>query len=175
MFEAAEVGRKLSKAITRRRSRAARGTAGRAAAAARGAGLPVIVLFAGVDGAGKGETVNLLNEWMDPRWIVTRGYTDRPTRSASARYWRYWRDLPPQGPHRHISERLVFAPDSSIASHGASSRAEFDALLDEIAAFERALTDDGALILKFWMHLEQGGAEEAAEEAREGSADSAGA
>ena len=35
---------------------------------------PVIVVFAGVDGAGKGETVNLLNAWMDPRWIVTRAY-----------------------------------------------------------------------------------------------------
>jgi polyphosphate:AMP phosphotransferase len=30
---------------------------------------------------------------------------------------------------------------------------EFDAALDEIAAFERALTDDGAVVLKFWMHL----------------------
>ena len=27
----------------------------------------VIVLIGGMDGAGKGETVNLLNEWMDPR------------------------------------------------------------------------------------------------------------
>lgn len=35
---------------------------------------PVIVVFAGVDGAGKVQTVNLLNEWMDPRWIVTRAY-----------------------------------------------------------------------------------------------------
>ena len=32
----------------------------------------VIVLFGGVDGAGKSESVNLLNEWMDPRWLVTR-------------------------------------------------------------------------------------------------------
>ena len=26
-----------------------------------------LIVIAGVDGAGKGETVNLLNEWMDPR------------------------------------------------------------------------------------------------------------
>ena len=39
----------------------------------------------GVDGAGKGETVNLLNEWMDPRHIRTEAFgaiapaeTDRP-------------------------------------------------------------------------------------------------
>ena len=36
----------------------------------KAASFPVIVLFAGVDTAGKGETVNLLNEWMDPRWII---------------------------------------------------------------------------------------------------------
>ena len=35
---------------------------------------PVVIVFAGVDGAGKGETVNLLNTWMDPRWIETRAY-----------------------------------------------------------------------------------------------------
>ena len=45
----------------------------------------MIVLFAGVDGAGKSESVNLLNEWMDPRWIVTRAYGPPPMRSASGR------------------------------------------------------------------------------------------
>ena len=30
---------------------------------------PVILLSSGADGAGKGEIVNLLNEWMDPRHV----------------------------------------------------------------------------------------------------------
>ena len=30
---------------------------------------PVIILINGIEGAGKGETVKLLNEWMDPRLI----------------------------------------------------------------------------------------------------------
>jgi polyphosphate:AMP phosphotransferase len=34
-------------------------------------------------------------------------------------------------------------------------RAEFGAALDDAVDFERALTDDGALILKFWMHLDK--------------------
>ena len=37
------------------------------------ASFPVVIVIAGVDGAGKGETVNLLNEWMDPRHIQTHG------------------------------------------------------------------------------------------------------
>jgi len=56
------------------------------------------VLFAGVGGAGKGETAILLNEWMDPRGIVTRAY-EAPSQEEAERpeFWRYWRDLPPKG------------------------------------------------------------------------------
>src|SRR4051812_50630 len=59
---------------------------------------PVLILIAGVEGAGKGETVNLLNEWMDPRHIVTHAF---PAPSDKERerppLWRYWRALPPRG------------------------------------------------------------------------------
>ena len=61
----------------------------------READFPVIVVFAGVDGAGKSETVNKLHEWMDSRWLVARAFgelsdeeRDRPE------YWRFWRELP---------------------------------------------------------------------------------
>ncbi len=59
---------------------------------------PILIDFAGVDGAGKGTTVNMLNMWMDPRWIRTIGYVE-PSEEARARprFWRYWRDLPPKG------------------------------------------------------------------------------
>ena len=59
---------------------------------------PVILVFAGVDGAGKAQTINLLNEWMDPRWLVTRAYS-KPSDEERERpeYWRFWRDLPPKG------------------------------------------------------------------------------
>jgi polyphosphate kinase 2 (PPK2 family) len=59
---------------------------------------PVLVDFAGVRGAGKGTSVNMLNKWMDARWIVTHAYDtpsdeehDRPT------FWRFWRFMPPKG------------------------------------------------------------------------------
>ena len=57
-----------------------------------------IIVFAGVDGAGKSETVNILNAWMDPRWIVTTAFGD-PSDEESERppFWRYWRALPPRG------------------------------------------------------------------------------
>src|SRR5262245_6758156 len=59
---------------------------------------PVIILVNGVDGAGKGETVNLLNEWLDPRHVRTRAFGD-PTESERMRpkMWRFWQALPPKG------------------------------------------------------------------------------
>ncbi len=61
-------------------------------------GFPVVILLAGVEGAGKGETVNLLNEWMDPRHIHTHAFADlNDEERARPLMWRYWRALPPKG------------------------------------------------------------------------------
>ena len=98
MFRTAELGRKVSKAEYQKRQRALRPALLEAQNALRHADFPVIVLFGGVDGAGKGDAVNALNAWMDPRWLVTRAF-DRPTQEEEERpeYWRFWRDLPPRG------------------------------------------------------------------------------
>jgi polyphosphate kinase 2 (PPK2 family) len=153
MFEVAEVGRKLEKDQYKTQVPVLRAELLDAQQQLLQAPFPVIVLFAGVDAAGKSETASLLNEWMDPHWIVTRGYMDPSEEELERpRLWRYWRDLPPKG-------RLALflsAWYSSPIRHRVARRidnADFDAHLDEIAAFERALTGDGAVILKFWMHL----------------------
>ncbi|WP_404384424.1 polyphosphate:AMP phosphotransferase [Caenispirillum salinarum] len=119
----------------------------------RSAGFPVIVIFAGVDGAGKSETINLLNEWMDPRWIVTRAY-GQPSDEERERphFWRYWRDLPPRGRIGLFLSPWYSQPLLERA-YGQIDDARFDERLSRIAAFEKELADDGALILKFWMHL----------------------
>ena len=153
MFEAAEVGRKLSKSDYKAQVPRLRSELLDAQQQLRKAPFPVIVLFAGVDTAGKGETVNLLNEWMDPRWIVTRGYTDPSGEERERpRLWRYWRDLPPRGRLALFLSAWYSSPIRHRVARRIST-AEFDVLLDEVAAFERALTDDGAVIVKFWMHL----------------------
>src|SRR5262245_41409353 len=98
MFEAAELGRSIPKETFRTRTPGLRTELLEVQRQLTGAKFAGIVMFAGGDGAGKVETVNLLNEWMDPRWIVTRAYTT-PSEEESERpeYWRYWRDLPPKG------------------------------------------------------------------------------
>jgi polyphosphate kinase 2 (PPK2 family) len=153
MFEAAEVGRRLSKEEYKSQALRLRSELLDAQQELRRqASFPVIVLFAGVDTAGKGETVNLLNEWMDPRWIVTRGYMDPSGDELERpRLWRYWRDLPPRGRIALFLSAWYSSPIRHRVA-GRISKAEFDALLEQVTAFERTLADDGAVILKFWMH-----------------------
>ena len=75
MFEAAELGRTVSKEDYKAREPILRAELLAAQTALREANaFPVIIVFGGVDGAGKGETVNLLNAWMDPRWTITRAF-----------------------------------------------------------------------------------------------------
>ncbi|MBF0306731.1 MAG: polyphosphate kinase [Alphaproteobacteria bacterium] len=153
MFRTAELGQKVSKEDFDAVAQTLRTEMLEVQQSLRGADSPVIVVFAGVDGAGKSESVNLINEWMDPRWIVTRAY-DAPTDEERERpdYWRYWRDLPPKG---MIGLFLSCWYSRPILDHveGATTPAEFDEHLDRVRAFEKMLADDGALIIKFWMHL----------------------
>ncbi len=153
MFEAAELGRKLSKEQFDAMAPALRLELLELQQRLRGADFPVIVLFAGVDGAGKNETVNLLNEWMDPRWIVTRAYGP-PSDEERERpeYWRYWRDLPPKGKVGLFLSSWYHGPLIDRVN-GESSQEALDEQLERIVAFEKTLADEGALILKFWMHL----------------------
>ncbi len=152
MFEAVELGHKVSKATFKARVPHLREALLKVQGRLRKAGFPVIVVFGGVDGAGKGETANLLSEWMDPRWIVTRAY-DEPTDDERERpdFWRFWRDLPPEG-HIGVFLSAWYSQPLLRRVHGGST-AEFEGQIDELLDFERMLAADGALIIKFWMHL----------------------
>ncbi|MEH3021825.1 MAG: polyphosphate:AMP phosphotransferase [Pseudomonas oryzihabitans] len=114
---------------------------------------PVILLINGIEGAGKGETVKLLNEWMDPRLIHVETFL-QPTAEERQHppAWRYWQRLPGKG---RIG--VFFGNWYSQMLHGRVnkelSRIELDAAIDQAERFERMLADEGALILKFWFHL----------------------
>jgi len=150
-----ERAREISKAAFEERATPLRVALVEAQRALAKADFPVIVLFAGVDGGGKGETVNLLTEWLDPRRIETHAY-DRLTEEERQRpeFWRYWRDLPARGRLGLFLSAWYSRPLVDRA-YGQIGKDALDRRLQRIAAFERTLADDGALILKFWMHLDR--------------------
>jgi polyphosphate kinase 2 (PPK2 family) len=74
MFESAELGHKIKKSVYEEEVPLLReALLNTQIDLAESARFPVIILVGGLDGAGRGATVNLLNEWMDPRHIQTHG------------------------------------------------------------------------------------------------------
>lgn len=153
MFETAELGRRVPKQEFKLRLPPLREALLLAQVEIRRAKIPVVVLFAGVDGAGKGDTANRLNEWLDPRWIHTRAFhAPSQEERERPRFWRFWRDLPAQG-QLGLFLSAWYSQPLLRRVYGEESQARFEEHLDEILAFEKMLADGGALILKFWMHL----------------------
>ena len=121
----------------------------------RTAKIPVMVVFAGVDTAGKHEMVNRLIAWMDPRWVITRAYS-KPHEAEKQRpeFWRFWRDLPANGQIGLYLSAWYSKPLLDRVKRNTSAR-EFEKTLEEIEAFERTLVENGVLLLKIWMHLDK--------------------
>ncbi len=153
MFETAELGQKIQKKVYKERERTLREDLLEAQFRLKEASFPVILLLNGVDGAGKGEVANLLNEWMDARLIWTRAY-DIPTTEESERptFWRFWRDLPAAG-QMGIFLKAWYSDPFIRKVNGELDQEGFSTALDRIIDFEEMLAADGAVILKVWLHL----------------------
>jgi AMP-polyphosphate phosphotransferase len=112
-----------------------------------------VILIAGVQGAGRGETVNLLNEWMDPRHVATYAFGD-PSEEERERpeQWRFWRVLAPKGRIGVLFGAWHTGPIMRRV-RGETSDDEFAHEASEIARFEQMLADEGVLLLKYWFHV----------------------
>ena len=154
MFESAEIGHSIDKEVFDAEEPALREALLEAQYELKArARFPLIILINGIEGAGKGETVKLLNEWMDPRLIEVRTF-DEQTDEELARppAWRYWRALPPKG-----RTGVFFGNWYSQMLQGRVQGDFKNAVLDQAIAgaerLEQMLCDEGALIIKFWFHL----------------------
>ena len=119
MFESAEIGHRIGKKAYKQSVPELRQSLLAAQyELLQKAGFPVLILVNGVDGAGKRATVNLLNEWMDPRHIRTEAFVHlRDEQALRPEMWRFWQALPARGnvgmflaaqrPYRHPLRLLV--------------------------------------------------------------------
>ncbi len=114
---------------------------------------PVLVLVGGVEGAGKGEAVNKLLEWFDPRAVHVHAFGE-PTDEERERpaMWRFWRGLPPRGRVGVFFGAWHTQPIVNRAL-GRTTEDGFENAIGDIVRFERMLADEGVLLLKFWFHL----------------------
>jgi len=156
MFESAELGHKISKETWKKEIPELReGLLDAQLDLLQAKKFPVVILVAGVDCAGKGETVNILNEWMDPRHIETHALRDLTDEELERpQMYRYWRVLPPRGKIGIFIGTWYSAPLVENV-YGDIKNAELDQRLERIIRFEKMLCDEGALVLKFWLHLSE--------------------
>ena len=114
---------------------------------------PILVVISGLEGGGRGETANTLNEWMDPRFIRTHAFgPGAPEEEARPLAWRYWRALPPRG-RIGIFMNAWYRQMVNAHVRREVSDTQFDARLQEVRQYEQMLTDEGIVLLKFWIHL----------------------
>ena len=115
--------------------------------------IPVLILFEGWAAAGKGSTINVLAERLDPRGF--RVVPISPPRTSETRFpwmWRFWLKIPARGQMVAFDTswyRRVLIDRASKAV----KRREWERAYEDIAGFEQMLAADGAVILKFWLHI----------------------
>lgn len=121
--------------------------------AVRDAEIPVVICLEGWDTAGKGRVIKKLVEKLDPR--LFRVYPGRPPSPLEQRYhflWRYEVALPNDGElavfdHSWYGRVLVERCDKL------APKKLWRQAYEQINQFERWLTDDGQVLIKFWMHI----------------------
>src|SRR5690606_28072665 len=113
----------------------------------------LLIVVAGIDGAGKGATVNLINEWMDSRHIRTLAFGPPSQEEAQFPFlWRYWKHLPAKG-RTGIVFGSWYAPLFRLLNEKPGKKADIEQLAQSIREFEAPISRDGVQFLNLWYHL----------------------
>jgi polyphosphate kinase 2 (PPK2 family) len=115
--------------------------------------VPTMIVFEGWDASGKGTTIAALTQRLDPRGFKLYPITAPRTYEQHRPWlWRFWLKVPNRG------EMVIF--DRSWYSRVLEERVErtipekaWRQAYRDIVEFERMLADDGATILKFFLHI----------------------
>ncbi len=117
--------------------------------------IPVVLGFEGWDAGGKGGAIKRLTAKMD-----ARGYAVNPTASpndiekAHHYLWRFWRAMPKAG-HIAIFDRTWYGRVMVERIEGFCTKEEWKRAYKEINDMEKDLCDAGAIVIKFWMHIDK--------------------
>ena len=117
--------------------------------------IPVILCYEGWDAAGKGGNIRRIARPLDPRGFdVMPIASPEPHELARQYLWRFWTRLPRSG-HICIFDRTWYGRVMVERLEGFCSEDDWKRAYNEINEFERQLTDWGAVVLKFWIHIDQ--------------------
>ena len=117
--------------------------------------IPVVLAFEGWDAGGKGGAIKRLTRALDPR-----GYTVNPTSSpndierAHHYLWRFWTRMPKDG-HIAIFDRTWYGRVMVERIEGFCTTQEWQRAFKEMNQMEQQLVNHGAIVIKFWMHIDK--------------------
>ncbi len=116
---------------------------------------PLIVVMEGPDAAGKGGAIRRLTEKLDPRLIRVWSVVKPTPEEYQHHYlWRFWSKLPAYG-ETAIFDRSWYGRVLVERAEGFATDAEWQRAYGEINEFERQLTDDGAILVKLFVHIDK--------------------
>jgi polyphosphate kinase 2 (PPK2 family) len=116
-------------------------------------GPPVCVLFEGWDASGKGGAIKRLAAPLDPRHVRVSQFA-APTYDEKRHHFllRFWPVLPGWG-GMTVLDRSWYGRVLVERVEGFASEEEWQRAYEEIVQHERALTDEGTVLIKLWMHI----------------------
>ncbi|MEW5987883.1 MAG: hypothetical protein AB1791_14720 [Chloroflexota bacterium] len=115
--------------------------------------LPTMIVFEGFDAAGKGTTIRTLTQRLDPRGFKVYPIQAPRTHELKMPWlWRFWMKIPSRG-QIAIFDRSWYGRVLIERVEGLTPIPDWIRAYEEINDFERTLADDGAVIIKFWLHI----------------------
>ena len=116
--------------------------------------IPVILCYEGWDAAGKGGNIRRVAYPLDPRGFDVHPIASPLPHELNRQYlWRFWIRLPRTG-HIAIFDRTWYGRVMVERLEGFCTEKDWKRAYNEINEFERQLTDWGAVLLKFWIHID---------------------
>jgi AMP-polyphosphate phosphotransferase len=116
-------------------------------------GPPLCVVMEGWDASGKGGAIKRLVAALDPRHVRAKQY-GAPTRDELRHHWlhRFWPALPGWG-GMAVLDRSWYGRVLVERVEGLATKPEWKRAYGEINDFEKMLADEGAVIVKLWLHI----------------------
>jgi len=116
-------------------------------------GPPVCVVFEGEDASGKGGAIKRLVSPLDPRHVRVVQFA-APTHDEKRHHflWRFWPSLPGWG-GMAVFDRSWYGRVLVERVEGFATREQWIRAYEEIKGFERALAEEGTILIKFWLHI----------------------
>ncbi|MFB9860900.1 phosphate--AMP phosphotransferase [Salinicoccus siamensis] len=117
--------------------------------------VPLILVYEGMDAAGKGGNIKRIREHLDPTGYTVNA-TGAPTDVELRHHylWRFAAGLPRSG-HVAFYDRSWYGRVLVERIEGLASTQEWQQSYEEIKAFEKSLYNSGAIIIKFFLSLDK--------------------